>query len=99
MPTPFNEHVKITKMTVRQMEYGRSSQIEFLFKNENWTTQLVFDREPLFDELKEVEEGEFRMVKGWKDYNMRLITLISIMSCFYLVIICYYISTICLFYL
>ena len=66
-------------MTVRQMEYRRSSQIEFLFKNENWTTQLVFDREPLFDELKEVEEGEFRMVKGWKDYNMRLITLISIM--------------------
>ena len=61
------------------MQYGKASQIEFLFKNENWTTQLVYDKDPLFDELKEVQEGEleFRMVKGWKDYYLKLITLTS----------------------
>ena len=66
-------------MTIRQMSFGKASQIEFLFKNEEWTTQLVYEKEPLFDELKEIEEGEFRMVKGWKDYCLKLITLTSIM--------------------
>ena len=44
IPTPFNEHVKITKTTIRQMQYGKASQIEFLFKNEEWTTQLVNEK-------------------------------------------------------
>jgi len=72
IPAPFKEHVKITKTTIRQMSYGKACQIDFLFKNEEWTTQLVYEKDPLFDELKEIVEGEFRMVKGWKDYYLKL---------------------------
>ena len=54
------------------MSYGKACQIDFLFKNEEWTTQLVYEKDPLFDELKEIVEGEFRMVKGWKDYYLKL---------------------------
>ena len=78
IPVPFNENVKITKTAVRQMEWGKSCQIEFLFKNEEWATQPVYEKDPLFDELKEIVEGEMRILKGWKDSYLKLIIITSI---------------------